>query len=158
MVRPEEMKKHIRTLAKDELISLFVTMLKDKGPEREATIPVSIFNTRLSSLESIIKYMREDLGYSNNKVALLLKKSPQSTWITYRNAKVKHPGPLKAKESPYDLPIEALASSLSTLETIVKHLKESHGLDNEHIGMLLKRDKKTIATIASRIRRKDGRL
>ena len=51
--------------------------------EGEIFIPSCIFNTKLSALESIVKYLRENLGMPNREIALLISKSQKSVWQSY---------------------------------------------------------------------------
>lgn len=148
----DELKSYIRTLPKDELVDLFIRYIR-KEPE-VVKLPVSIYQARLSSLELAVKYMKEDLGYSNKKIALMLNRSPQNIWVTYRNAKMKYPARLSVMPSPYDIPIEKLADKrYSMLESIVKYMREA-GLSNGGIARLLHRDKKTISTVYHRVQAK----
>ena len=147
------MKKHIRQLSKEQLISLFMTYLRPK--EEKTRIPVSIFSARLSSLELAVKYLKEELQYSNKKIALSLLRSPQNIWITYRNAKSKYPKPLKIRDSAYDIPIDVLADKkLSILETIVKYLRDTGKLKYREIAKILHRNVKTITTAYYRAKKR----
>jgi len=149
------LKRHIRQLDKEQLISLFISFLK-KEPE-EVRIPVSVFKAGLSSLELIVKYLKEELEYSNKRIALLLLRSPQNIWITYRNAKQKYDKKLIVKESPYDIPLRILADEkLSTLEAIVRYLKDTHKLKYKEIAEILHRNEKTITTVYYRGKKRLG--
>jgi len=56
------------------------------------SLPVYIFdNANLSALEAIVKYFREEMGYSNKKIALALNRNEKTVWATYRNAAKKQP-------------------------------------------------------------------
>jgi len=150
MKNKELMKKYIRKLSKEQMIDLFMKQLKE--PE-QLKIPLSIFNRELSSLEVIVKYLKEELNYSNKKIALLLLRSPQNIWITYNNSKKKHPERLFIRKSEHDIPLSIFEDrNLSILESIVAHLKE-HFTDKE-IAEIIKRDKKTVATVYHRARKK----
>jgi len=144
------MKQFIRQLDKEQLIGLFLKQLQSPS---ELRIPLSIFNKRLSSLEVIVKYLKEDKQYSNNKIALLLGRSSQNIWITYNNSKKKHVQRLKIRVSRNDIPISIFENKqLSILESIVVNLKQSYS--DKEIADILKRDKKTIATINHRVKKK----
>jgi len=153
-VDKEPMKEFIKNLGKEELIELFIRTLRDE-PE-EVRIPISIFKAKLSSLELIVKYMRENLGYSNKKTALILKRTAQNTWITYRNAKQKHPDKLIIVESEYDIPLSIFEDTeLSVLESIVLHLRKT--LSDKQVAKMLYRSSKTITTVYNRaINKKQG--
>ena len=147
----EYVKKYIRELEKEQLIDLFMSYLREE-PE-VIKIPVSIFEVNLSSLELIVKYLKEELGYSNKKIALLLKRSPQNIWITYRNARTKYPKRLPVRESDHDFPFKIITDTdLSVLEAIVEHLSDT--LLAEEIAKLLHRSKKTVTTVHHRAKKK----
>ncbi len=145
------LRQYIRKLEKGQLIDLFIRQLR--GPE-EIKIPLSIFNRRLSSLEAIVKYLREELDYSNKKIALSLKRSPQNIWITYRNAKKKQPERLVVRESKHDMPIDSFDDKLSILESIVMILKRN--FSDKEIAEIIKRDRKTVATVNFRVKKKSA--
>jgi len=144
------MKSYIRTLDKEKLIDFFMSQLG----EQTVKIPVSIFEAKLSSLELIVKYLKEEREWSNKKIALTILRTPQNVWITYRNACRKHPGKLKIKTSQYDLPIDIFDNKLSMLEGVVMHLRKT--LSNEQTAKLLHRSPKTITTVYNRGRKKDN--
>ena len=150
MKNKELIKKYIRKLSKEQMIDLFMKQLKE--PDK-LKVPLSIFNKELSSLEVIVKYLKEELGYSNKKTALLLSRSPQNIWITYRNTKRKHPEKLFIRKSEHDIPLSIFEDKqLSILESIVMHLKQSYS--DKEITNIVKRDKKTVATVYHRARKK----
>ena len=145
------LKNQIRELNKDQLIELFITRLK--GPTVDK-IPLSIFNKKLSALEVIVKYLKEELEFSNNKISSILKRSPQNIWITYNNSKKKHPKKLKIRSSNHDIPLSIFENEkLSMLEVIVLHLKES--FTNNESAMVLHRNIKTIETLNRRVKLKN---
>ena len=144
------LKQQIRQLEKDELIELFINRLK--GPKVDK-IPLSIFNKKLSALEVTVKYLKENLEFSNNKIALLLKRSPQNIWITYNNSKKKYSEKLIIRTSSHDLPLTIFENEkLSMFEIIVMHLKEDY--TNNEIATILHRNIKTIVTIVGRAKLK----
>ena len=59
-----------------------------KGPD---FVPVSIFSSRKKSvLESLVVYLKDNLGYSYTKISRLLKKDYQTIYTSYRRGKSKH--------------------------------------------------------------------
>ena len=121
-------------------------------------LPVTIFsNDKLSPLETIVKYLREDEGLQNGKVALLLGRSPAAVWITYRNAVKKMSEKLVVGKTRIFISTELIAAGkLSVLETISYHLHDS-GITYNKIGRLLNRDERTIWTVCNRARKKLAR-
>ena len=146
------LKAYIRQLPKDELIDLFISTMRKE--EHEDRIPVSIFKAPLSTLELVVKYMKEELGYSNKKIALTLNRSAQNIWITYRNAKEKHPAKLEIRKSVHDIPVSVFADKeLSTLESAASYLKKK-GMDADEIAKILHRSRNTIVTVLDRAGKK----
>ena len=152
-----------------KVLDLIVTHLKEehnfsseqiynliKKDKEEIKIPVSIFNDKLSSLETIVKYLRENVNLKNKEIANLLNRNVRTTWTTYNNAKKKSLQKLVLKEKDiYFIPISRFQNRLfSTLEVIVKHLKESYDLSLHKIAVLLKRNDSTIWTVYNRALKK----
>ena len=106
-------------------------------------IPTSIFTKKLGSLESIVKYLKEEKGLNYNKIAALLFRNPGPIGITYRNAKRKLPSRLKT-DSKYFIPANIFSNTkLSVLENITVYLKNNN-LRFHQIAVLLQRDDRTI--------------
>lgn len=122
-------------------------------------IPLSVFsNKRLSVLETAVKYLRENEQLTNQQAALMLRRSPASVWITYRNASSKMQKRLQPEECVIFVPTEILASQmLSALEGVSLYLYDIHNLSYHKIGAILKRDERTIWTVCNRARKKLGR-
>ena len=125
---------------------------------RHIPIPISVFsNKRLSALEAIVKYLRENEGLRNADVARILHKKPATVWLTYRNAAAKAGEKLHITKSDIFIPTDAISSSgLSVLESVSMHLHETYGISYRRIGSLLGRDERTIWTVCSRARKKQG--
>lgn len=119
-------------------------------------IPVSIFlNDGLSTLEAIVKYLRENEGRRNSEIARILGKSPASVWITYRNAMVKSAKLVSVKNSDVFIPTSVISvSGLSVLESVSMYLHEQYGESYHRIGKMLNRNERTIWTVCSRARKK----
>lgn len=61
-----------------------------KIKDTEATIPYTIFSSRKNSvLQSMVLYLKDDLGYSFRKISGILLKDYQTIYATYRNGKSK---------------------------------------------------------------------
>lgn len=119
-------------------------------------IPLSIFSLKLSSLQTIVKYLRENEGLTNTQTAQILGRSPASVWITYRNACSREPGKLDVSLARISIPTSAIADTrLSVLECIAEYLREQ-GMAYAEIGRALGRDERTIWTVCSRARKKMG--
>jgi len=116
--------------------------------EKEITIPVSIFTKKLTVLESVVEYLKEEKGYSYHQIALLLIRNEKNIWHTYHNAKKKFKESFKIISSKYSIPVSIFQDTrLSVLEAIVVYLKDEVSLSNHQIAVLLKRDDRTIWTV-----------
>ena len=121
----------------------------------EKSIPVSIFRKSISPLETVVKYLKENLQYKNKDIATVLGKSTQSIWQAYRNAAKKSPKPFDEKFSPYFIPMTHLKTNGFTLnELIVSYLLETFSLSYHQVAVLLKRDDRTIWTVYQRYKKK----
>lgn len=120
------------------------------------SIPSSIFsNSCLSSLEAVVKYLREDSGLSYKAIAAILGRSYDCVAITYRNARGKMPSGLSVKPSVM-IPASVIRQGkLSVLESICTYLREQSGARYSEIARLLNRDDRTIWTVCKRAARKN---
>src|SRR3989338_2647135 len=60
--------------------------------KKELFIPIGVFNNnKLSCLENIVKYLKENLNLKFSKIAKLLNRSSKTIWATYSNASKKLP-------------------------------------------------------------------
>jgi DNA-directed RNA polymerase specialized sigma24 family protein len=115
--------------------------------EGKEAIPVSVFNRRLSPLETVSKYLHENRGMTITQISGALGKQPSSTWVAIRNAKKKCKSKLVAKRGCIHIPLEYLKSDkLSLLELVVVFLRDTRGLKFRGIGAMLKRNERTIWT------------
>jgi hypothetical protein len=142
-------------LTSEEIINLAQKILEIPAKE-EVEIPVSVFNNDyLSSLETIVKYLRENLGLSYKEIALFTNRNPIVLAVTYRNAKRKLQAKLAEKISPYSIPVKILHNrKLSVLENLVSYLKDNFSLSYHNIALLLNRDDRTIWTVYHRSKNK----
>jgi len=135
-----------------------VTKLIYKAEEKEILIPVTIFSKKLSPLETISKYLKENLNLSNKAIANLLSRSEKTIWQAYNSSKKKHPQRFKIEETKYVIPISKLANrKFSAFESIVSYLKSQFNLSYHEIAVLLNRDDRTIWTLHHRAKTKRGK-
>ena len=148
----EEIEEHITLLAlhegktRQEILSSLIS-----DPTR---VPVSVFISQLTPLESIIKYLHDNAQLPLSKIAQKIGRSNAAISITYARAKEKFPG--KAAESSVDfIPLEILTErKLSIFENIVAYLKETGNLTYHEIALLLHKDDRTIWTVYHRAQKK----
>ena len=150
---------------KIELVSYFINELKKSHNineqeifgRKEIMIPVGIFaNDALSSLEAIVKYLKEDLKLKFSKIGKLLNRSSKTIWATYHNALKKMPSSFGAVSRDILIPASAIADRhFSTLEGVVGFIK---GLDysNHEVAEMLCLDDRTIWSVYDRVKKKRG--
>lgn len=134
-----------------------LTALKERQEKKNSTVPVSIFNnTKLSALEAICKYLKENKSLNYRQIAFFLNRNYDPIAITYRNAKRKMPSGFKVSEkpasldSPYsvEIPLNIFSNEkLSVLENITSYLKDTLKLTLHQIAVMLNRDDRTIWTV-----------
>ncbi|MDP6641882.1 MAG: hypothetical protein QGF74_00675 [Candidatus Nanoarchaeia archaeon] len=121
-------------------------------------IPSSIFNEKLGSLESIVKYLRENLNIKISKIASLLNRNDKTIWATYNKAKKKYPEKFKEQESKANIPVSIISSrKFSVLESIVYYLKENYDINFHEIALILKRNDRTIWTVYQKAKKKESK-
>lgn len=151
---PAEFYDEVEKLRKKYRIREKITISTEKN--KKEYIPISIFkNRKLSSLEAIAKYCRENRRFSFRKTGNLLNRSQFTMASSYHVACKKFRGKLSARISEFDIPASAISNrKLSVLENIVAHLKRNHGLKLSEIARMLSLDQRTIWTVYARANKK----
>ncbi|HJX05878.1 MAG TPA: hypothetical protein VJ461_04145 [Candidatus Nanoarchaeia archaeon] len=130
-------------------LSVFYLNLKYAG---EIYLPISIFKNKLTPLQVVIKYLRENLSKSNKQIAMLLGRDQRAIWSTYKSVE-------KAKiewkeDSDIQVPLEIFRDEkLSAFEALVIFLLNLE-LNYSDIARLLGKDPRTIWTVYSRAKKK----
>ncbi|MBI2654508.1 hypothetical protein HYX02_06930 [Candidatus Woesearchaeota archaeon] len=157
--------KELSKEEKIELICYFLNELKRQHDvsehellvKKEIGIPIGVFaSDMLSSLESIVKYMKEDLKLKFSKIAKLLNRSNKTIWATYHNVAKKMPSSFGDISREIIIPVSNFADrKFSTLESVVAFIKD---LDytNHEVALMLRLDDRTIWTVYDRIKNKRG--
>ena len=143
-------------ITQQQIAELMSKLLKSPVNE-EIKVPISVFkNDYLSSLENIVKYLRENLLLSFKQIASLTNRNEIALAVTYRNAKKKLESKFVIEEiSPYSIPVSILKDrKISVLENITFYLKDNFGLTYHAIAVLLNRDDRTIWTVYQRALKK----
>ena len=122
----------------------------------EIYLPVAMFNNdSLSALETITKYIKEEISLSYREIAFLLNRNERTIWGAYYSSRRKMQGRFFMNYSRFYIPIFIFKDrSLSVLETITRYLKEELGLRYCQIASLLSRDDRTIWTVYNRAKKK----
>ena len=143
-------------LSAEEILNLANKLLKIQVKE-EVKVPISVFkNDYLSSLENIVKYLRENLLLSFKQIGFLTNRNEIALAVTYRNAKKKMEAKFVIEElSPYSIPVSILQDrNISVLENVAAYLKDTFGLTYHAIAVLLNRNDRTIWTVYQRAKKK----
>ncbi|MBI2660619.1 hypothetical protein HYX07_05645 [Candidatus Woesearchaeota archaeon] len=149
---------------KIELISRFIDELKrihhvseQEIITKETCIPIGVFSSdSLSSLEAIVKYLKEDLKLKFSKIGKLLNRSSKTIWATYYKAAKKMPSSFGLVSKEIMIPVSKIADrSFSTLESIVGFIKDME-YTNHEVALVLHLDDSTIWTIYDRVKKKRG--
>jgi len=53
-------------------------------------IPISIFSDKLSALESVVFYLKEEFSLNYHEIAVLLKRNDRTIWTVYQRARKKY--------------------------------------------------------------------
>ena len=130
----------------------FVNATLEVSPKEEIRIPIHVFkNSDLGSLETIVKYLRENLLLTFRQIAELTGRNPVALAVSYRNARIKLSKPFAEEISTYSIPVSILINrKLSVLENLAAYMKDTFGLTYHNIALLLNRDDRTIWTVYQR--------
>jgi len=166
----EELNKTLSDIELKEFIKTFISHLRhyDKFSSQQIAelfgkkiplkiiLPVSIFNNEeLGSLETIVKYLKEDLNLRYHEIALLLNRDDRTIWTTYSVANKKRKEKLLVEESKFFIPILIFKDrKFSVLEALVSYLKDKFNLRYSEIAVLLARDERNIWTVYQRSKKK----
>jgi len=118
--------------------------------EEKLFFPDSILNDRLTVLESVTKYLKENRGLSLRRTAKVLARDERNIWHIYSNAKRKYSERFVIRDVRLWIPVSIFSKArLSALEAIVNYLKEL-GFSYGDIAVLLNRDDRTVWTVYKR--------
>ena len=91
-------------------------------------IPLSIFNKELGTLESVIKFLREEKNLPYKSIAKLIDRDHGSVGVTYRQSKKKKASRLEISSS-IRIPVEIFTNKkFSILENLVSFLRLELGM------------------------------
>ena len=117
---------------------------------KELQIPASIFSKELGALESLARYMKENLNMTYHNIAEKLERDERTIWASCKKSKEKQKEPLKAMKTDIMIPLSIFENKkLTILESAILYLK-GKGMRFSEIGKLLERDERNIWTTYSR--------
>ncbi len=155
-----ELQKEIARLPEAELrqihhhVSTALDAIKKKTPTH---VPATIFSTKLSPAEAVVKYLKENNGLAFYEIAQLINRDQRGIWGSYSRAKRKHPDAFDIGFSTHTIPLSCFNDrSKSILEHVVTHLKDKKELKPAQICALLNKKTSTIWTAYQRGRKKNA--
>ena len=126
--------------------------------QKKESVSVSIFTKKLTILEAIVKFLREEKKYSYHSIGQLLGRNEKNIWHTYHSAIKKVPSVSHAISSEISVPLEIFQDENSApLEALVVYLKEELELSFSEISRILSRKDSTLRTSFVRAKQKHGK-
>ncbi len=166
--RESDIYKNLRNFETDEIKGLFVDYLKknldkisseflDSLKKEKISIPSSIFNHKLTVLESIVKYLKENQNLSYAEISGLIGRDQRNLWHTYYSSSKKSKPIFVIKESEFLIPLSIFSNrKLSILENLVFYLKQEFNLSYHKIAVVIRRNDRTVWTVYQKAKRKNG--
>ena len=125
--------------------------------EKKEGLPISIFRSKLSGLETIVVYLKDIKGKSVAEIAQLLNRKKSTLYTTYHKEKEKFSGRLDASDESVVVPPGIFADrKYAVLESMVAYLKDEQKLSFAQISILLNKKYSTIRTVYVRYLKKNG--
>jgi hypothetical protein len=126
--------------------------------EEEYLIPCSVLSKKLSSLESISKYLVENCGLRVSAIARLINRTDKTIWQAYNAASKKNPQKFIDVSSKFWIPASIFANrKLSVLENMSLYLKSNYDVSLKQIAEIIYRDITTARTVYYRAMKKNER-
>ena len=147
-----------KSLSQEEKIELLFSLVMSLKEKKDSDlIPVSIFdNEKLSILEALVKYMKENLRLRHVAIGTILRRSDKTIWATYSKSRKKMPSAFSSIASDINVPIASLSDRRFTIfESLVLYLKDKN-FTNHQVASMLHRDDRTIWSIYDRAKKKRG--
>ena len=124
--------------------------------KEQVFFPVSVLNKKLTILESVVKYLKEEKEFSLRKISEVIGRDERNIWHIYNRTKKKYPKGFVINKTGFWVPVNIFSNTkLSALEAIVSYLKEEFSLTYHEIALMLKRDERTIWAVYQRARKKN---
>lgn len=124
--------------------------------DKEIFIPLTIFTKKLSILEAVVKYLKEELNVSYHQIGIFLQRNERNIWHTYQHAKKKYPAALPTTPAKFFLPVSLFQNDLSMLENVAVYGKDTLQLKYRTIAQLIERNERTVWTMYHRAKKKLG--
>ena len=121
----------------------------------ELQVPTAIFSAKLTTLESVVKYLKEVKKFTLKQISETLNRDQRNIWHIYDSVKKKAPKPLSMQRIDYVVPVSIFSSKkLSAQESLVSFLRDKEHMSFNEIASVLNRSDSTIRTVYNRGRKK----
>ncbi len=148
--RSKEAAKELSEKYEVDLVRLFELV-----SEKDILIPTSVFIKELSALETISRYLHENIGMGFKRIAVLMNRSEKTIWQAYNHSLRKYQKKLAVSGTKYLIPLSVFADRrFSNLEAMVAFIKTRYSLKFSEIAGILHRDQRTIWTVYNRAKNK----
>jgi len=132
-----------------------VSKILNELEKREIVIPISIFNEVLTPLQTISKYLVENIGLSYSDIARKLNRNRRIIWQAYKLAAEKYVSKFEIIDYTNNVSLSVFSDRSKNISfCLISYLKENLELRYRDIAKLLKRDERTIWTIYNRRKKK----
>ena len=146
-----QLSKLVSSLSSQEKQEIFNEVLK----QDKQGVPISVFKSKLSGLELIVKYLKDDQNLSFKEISNTLNRKLSTIYNTYAKLKTKFSGSLDISDSSIIIPLDIFSDrKYSILESMVNHLLQLN-LPIKKISSLLNKKESTIRTIIRRYKIKN---
>lgn len=153
--RNKQLQLKIDQLVQEKLQQFEQEIRTTVGQYYDPKLPVSIFKTKASTLEIIVKYLHETEKRSFSDIADLLQRDPRTIWHAYQRS-VRKKFQILVTKSDLAVPVSLFAErQFSPLEVLVSYLHDQHKLSFADIARLLSLSPKTVWTVYHRKQKKD---
>jgi hypothetical protein len=155
-------KQIVEELSKNpELLTKFAELFQKENllekAKKEFFVPDSVFSSKLTILESFVKYLKENSKLDYKSISNIVGRDQRNIWQIYNSAKKKSASRFSDKQIKLMIPASVLSNKkFSALENIAAYLKES-GHTYHETAVILKRDDRTIWTVYSRYKKKNAK-
>ena len=117
--------------------------INKEDEEKEIKIPLSIFSSKLGSLEVLCIYLKENVGMSYREIGKILMRDERTIWAAYHKARKKSNENLVVREGS-NIPLEVFNNSILTIqEAVIIYLREKN-LRYAEIAEILMRDQRNV--------------
>jgi hypothetical protein len=122
---------------------------------KQEGIPISAFKAKLSCLEIVVRYLKDDSGMSFKEISKLLNRRLSTLYNTYNNSQLKYKSSLNVFDTSIVIPFDIFSNrKYSMLESVVAYLVSS-GYSLVKISSLLGKNYNTVKTVYRRYKIKN---